>query len=209
MISMTTNAIAIHFGAGNIGRGFIGPLLVEAGYHVIFADINETLIEELDKEEEYRIHFLDPTKKRRPVTITNYSGVLTSDSGLITDFADPEVRLVTTSVGLAILPKIAPVIARGICGRCKAGKREALNIIACENGVGATEQLRQAVLEHLSGEDKQYLEEHVGFANCAVDRIVPPFKTDAPLDVGVESFHGTMHFPPCYNNSSDTHPLQR
>lgn len=201
---MTTNAIAIHFGAGNIGRGFIGPLLVEAGYHVIFADINETLIEELDNQEEYRIHFLDSTKKRRPMTVTNYSGVLTSNSTLIADFADPEVKLVTTSVGLAVLPKIAPVIARGISGRCRAGMKGALNIIACENGVGATEQLRQAVLEHLSQEEKQYVEEYVGFANCTVDRIVPPFKTDAPLDVGVESFYGTTHFPPRYNNSSDT-----
>lgn len=186
---MSTNATAIHFGAGNIGRGFIGPLLADGGYHVIFADINETLIDELDNQDEYRIHFLDPTKKRRPMTMTNYSGVLTNNSSLITDFANPEVKLVTTSVGLAVLPKIAPVIARGISERRKAGRKEALNVIACENGVGATEQLHQAVLKHLSQEDKQHVGNYVGFANCAVDRIVPPFETDAPLDVGVESFY--------------------
>src|SRR5690606_994685 len=39
--------IAALFGAGNIGRGFIGLLLHEAGYEVVFADVNAALIGEL------------------------------------------------------------------------------------------------------------------------------------------------------------------
>lgn len=185
-----TNRIAIHFGAGNIGRGFIGPLLAQADYHVVFADINESLIDELDNQDEYRVHFLEKRKKSA-MKVTNYSGVLTSDDGLIKNLADPETTLVTTSVGIAVLPKIAPTIAEGISARRKEGIQAPVNVIACENGVGATEQLRQAVYEHLSEEDKQYVEKYIGFANCAVDRIVPPFENDTPLDVGVELFYGT------------------
>ncbi|GJJ16320.1 hypothetical protein Clacol_010618 [Clathrus columnatus] len=177
-----TKGTAIHFGAGNIGRGFIGPLLVEAGYHVIFADVNDTLINSLNNRQEYQVHFLEP-RKRRPMTVSNYSGILSTNDSLIKAFANDEMRIVTTSVGIAVLPKIAPAIAKGIAARRKAGTKAALNIIACENGIGATEQLKEALLEDLSKEDKQYVEKYIGFANCAVDRIVPPFENQSsPLD---------------------------
>ena len=47
---------AIHFGAGNIGRGFVGLLLHEAGYEVVFADVNSTLIDALHAAPSYEVH---------------------------------------------------------------------------------------------------------------------------------------------------------
>ena len=41
--------------------------------------------------------------------------------------------LITTAVGPAVLPKIAPTIARGLEARVASGKHAPLNIIACEN----------------------------------------------------------------------------
>ena len=43
---------ALHFGAGNIGRGFIGKIISEAGYEVVFADVNDKVIDQLNIDHE-------------------------------------------------------------------------------------------------------------------------------------------------------------
>ena len=40
---------AIHFGAGKIGRGFIGALLSQAGYEVCFAEADPQLVDEINR----------------------------------------------------------------------------------------------------------------------------------------------------------------
>ena len=44
---------AIQFGAGNIGRGFIGAVLEKAGYHVVFADVNEQIVDRINRDKGY------------------------------------------------------------------------------------------------------------------------------------------------------------
>ncbi len=175
---------AIQFGAGNIGRGFIGALLANAGYHVVFADVNEQMINALNEQKSYNIHILDLEKSVQ--TITNVSGCMSNGTEIIDEIATAEI--ITTAVGPNVLKFIAPTIAQGIEARRNAGAG-ALNIIACENMVGATSHLQEQVESHLSEEGKAYAQEHIGFANCSVDRIVPPFQGDNLLDVGVEAFH--------------------
>lgn len=175
---------AVQFGAGNIGRGFIGALLSQASYHVVFADINEQMINELNEKNSYQIHILD--LEQRQETITNVSGVLSNSPDVITEIAEADI--VTTAVGPNVLKIIASTIAKGIEARKEQGKG-ALNIIACENMVGGSKHLEEQVYSHLSEAGKAYAEEFVGFANCSVDRIVPPYQGDNLLDVGVESFY--------------------
>ena len=176
---------AIQFGAGNIGRGFIGAVLSEAGYHVVFADVNMEVIDRINKDGAYTVHIMDV--ESRDVRISNISGVDSGGGEIVDEIVRAEI--ITTAVGLRILPFIAPAIAKGIAARRAAGVGEPLNVIACENGIRATSQLREEVYKHLSTEEAAWCDAHVGFADCSVDRIVPPVRSENPIDVVVENFY--------------------
>ncbi|MGN0092807.1 MAG: mannitol-1-phosphate 5-dehydrogenase, partial [Alistipes sp.] len=178
---------AIQFGAGNIGRGFIGAVLEQAGYHVVFADVNQTVIDKINEDKTYTVHIMDVECVEQK--ITNISGVNSTTDAVIAEIADGQTELLTTAVGVMILPRIAPAVAKGIAARRKAGIEKPLNIIACENAVRASSQLREHVLGNLEGEDKAYCEKYVGFPDCSVDRIVPPVRSENPIDVVVEAYY--------------------
>lgn len=176
---------AIQFGAGNIGRGFIGALLSKAGYHVVFADVNKEVIDKINEDKKYTIHVMDVNCEE--IVVENISGVISINDEILDEIKEAEI--ITTAVGLVVLPRIAPTIAKGIQLRKEAGIKTPLNIIACENAIKASSQLKAEVEKCLSEEEKAYLEEFVGFPDCSVDRIVPPVKSENILDVVVEKFY--------------------
>ena len=176
---------AIMIGAGNIGRGFIGALLERSGYHVTFADVVEELISAINQRKSYTVHIQD--KECAEWTVTNISGISSAGPELA-DAIGGDCELITTAVGLRILPIVAKPIAAGIRARKEAGSTQILNVVACENAIRGTSQLREAVYANLSEDEQAYATEYVGFADCAVDRIVPKASFENPLDVAVEQY---------------------
>ena len=176
---------AIQFGAGNIGRGFIGSLLSKAGYHVVFADVNTEIIDKINKDKEYTIHVMDTVCSEEKVN--DISGVISINNEIYKEIVEAEI--ITTAVGPVVLPRIAPTIAKGIALRKEKGIKTYLNIIACENAIKASSQLEEEVKKYLNEEEIEYLKEFVGFPNCSVDRIVPPVKSENILDVVVENYY--------------------
>ena len=49
---------AVMYGAGNIGRGFIGALLSQAGYRVSFVDVADPVVQELRTREKYPVRYV-------------------------------------------------------------------------------------------------------------------------------------------------------
>ena len=176
---------AIQFGAGNIGRGFIGAVLSEAGYHVVFADVNELVVNKINEDGKYTVAIMDTECTEQ--VITNISAVDSRSPELAKEIA--QAQIVTTAVGLGILPRIAGALAAGIAERHAQGNTETLNVVACENGLRASSQLKDHVYSHLTDEQKAYADEYIGFPDCSVDRIVPPIKSENPIDVVVEKFY--------------------
>ncbi|TWT27048.1 mannitol-1-phosphate 5-dehydrogenase [Planomicrobium sp. CPCC 101110] len=174
----------VHFGAGNIGRGFIGALFSESGYHVTFVDIAEQVINKLNDEQQYEVKLA--TAQEETTTIKNVSGLnnLTQENEVIE--AIQQATYLTTAIGPNILPRIAPLIAKGIAKRAGATD-DKLYVIACENQIGATDILKNHVMDHLDDETKKALEGKVYFFNSAVDRIVP-IQDQSSLDVLVEPY---------------------
>lgn len=176
---------AIQFGAGNIGRGFIGALLSKAGYHVVFADVNTEIINKINSDKKYTIHVMDTICSEEE--ISNISGVISTSDEIYKEIVEAEI--ITTAVGPVVLPRIAPTISKGIALRKEKGIKTYLNIIACENAIKASSQLEEEVKKYLNEEEIEYLKEFVGFPNCSVDRIVPPVKSENILDVVVENYY--------------------
>ncbi|WP_299998802.1 mannitol-1-phosphate 5-dehydrogenase [uncultured Cedecea sp.] len=177
---------ALHFGAGNIGRGFIGKLLADAGFQLTFADVNPVLLDAINARHSYQVHVVG--EEQQIDTVSNVNAVSSIGEEVVELIA--EVDLITTAVGPVVLERIAPTLAQGLVLRRARGNETPLNIIACENMVRGTSQLKEHVKLALSGDDWTWVEQHIGFVDSAVDRIVPPSEsaTNDPLEVTVETF---------------------
>ncbi len=177
---------AVHFGAGNIGRGFIGLLLSQAGYEVVFADVNEHVVAALKERGEYSVVLAG---ERRETTVVRGVTALNSNAdneALVRAVA--EADLVTTAVGVSVLKHIAGTVAEGVALRLQHSDAKPLHVIACENAIGASSQLKELVYSRLGEESRVRADRTVAFPDAAVDRIVPQQSHKDILKVVVEPF---------------------
>ncbi|HFU4054486.1 TPA: mannitol-1-phosphate 5-dehydrogenase [Streptococcus suis] len=178
---------AVHFGAGNIGRGFIGEILFENGFEIAFVDVNETIIDALNQRHAYEIEIAE--EGQRHIAVSGVRGINNRQNPEEVVAALATADLVTTAIGPNILPFIAGLVAEGIEARRQAGNTQPLDVLACENMIGGSTFLYEEVKKHLSEEGLAYAAEFVGFPNAAVDRIVPAQSHEDPLFVVVEPFN--------------------
>lgn len=174
---------AVHFGAGNIGRGFVGLLLHEGGYDLVFSDVAGALVDAINDTDSYTVHEAGPGGVDR--VVTGYRAVNSAEDpdAVATEVAAADV--VTCAVGPTVLRFIAPAIVAGLARR--SPDRAPLKVMACENAIGATDQLR-AEIEKAAGDDAVELLARAVFANTAVDRIVPAQPEGGGVDVTVEPY---------------------
>ncbi|KAI5308399.1 hypothetical protein KEM55_005830 [Ascosphaera atra] len=185
--NMPMNKKAIHFGAGNIGRGFVGEFLHESGFEVVFVDVMDAVINSLQKTPSYTVTEISEQGERK-LTIDNYRAInsKTNMDDVIKEISTADV--ITCAVGPNILPRIAPAIAAGIDQR-DSNRMKPVAVIACENAIGATDTLHQYIKEKTPDSRRQTLYSRARFANSAIDRIVPAQDPGSGLNVKIEKYY--------------------
>ncbi|MGO3602487.1 MAG: mannitol-1-phosphate 5-dehydrogenase [Enterococcus malodoratus] len=157
---------AVHFGAGNIGRGFIGQILHQNGFELCFVDTNETLIQQLNKAGGYSIEIIDEDATTDFIDqVTALNSITETEKVLI---AIEEADILTTSVGANNLVRIAPVIAQGLSKRFE--QKRSLNILANENVINASDILKKEVYALLTEAEQTTFDQYAYFVNTAIDR---------------------------------------
>lgn len=183
---------ALQFGAGNIGRGFMGQLFYEAGYRICFVDAVAALVDSLKEAGAYPLRLLDAkTRKEIEMTIDRIDAYSTGEPEKVAgEIARCDV--VGTAVGVKNLAGIAPLLAEGIVRR-RTESGDPLDIYLCENMLDAAEQLKGHAFALLSEEDAAWAEDHIGFVGTTVARMVPQARPEVlkenPLMVIADSYH--------------------
>lgn len=180
---------AVMYGAGNIGRGFIGQIFSHSGYELCFIDVAEKVIEAINREGRYPVRILSNDSS----TDIWIEGVTAID-GRNEEAASDTIAgadIMATAVGVRVLPFIAPVIARGLKKRF-AGSAGPLNIIICENLIDANKALESLIKNNLNGEEQKIFDERVGLVEASIGRMVPlqtpEMQEGNPLRVCVEAY---------------------
>jgi len=181
---------AVIYGAGNIGRGFIGQLFSLSGYEVVFLDINAAVIDRLNVDRSYPLRLVSAGESRETI-IENVRGVDSSNIGAAAvEIATADIM--ATAVGAGVLPRIAPVIAKGLEVRWQQGNAAPLNILICENLPNAHKVLESLLLEKLDGRLHALFHERVGLVEASIGRMVPAATVEMqegnPLRVWAEPY---------------------
>ncbi len=162
--------IAVQFGAGSIGRGFLGQLYFEAGLEIVFVDILPDLVDLLNCPGGYRIRIVG--NGARDIRVAPVRALLATDLPAIAD-ALAQADMVATAVGAASLPDVAPVLAEGLVKRFHAGGKP-LNVLTCENLRSASAVLHRHVLQSLPAGVPVDALAQVRFVHTVISRMVPP-----------------------------------
>jgi len=181
--------LIVIFGAGKIGRSFIGQLFSRSGYEVVFLDVDTQLVHDLNQKKEYNV-IIKEQQKDTLLRVSNVRAVAIQDrKAVIQEIAHSS--LLAVSVGKLAFPKIIPLIGEGIRERYRLFPNCSLDIIIAENLRTAT-QIIKPQLKAILGKNFP-LEKLVGLVETSIGKMVPlmtpaDLKED-PLQVFAESYN--------------------
>ena len=181
---------ALIYGAGNIGRGFIGKTFSESGYEVCFVDVDKNIVNELNEKQQYPVKVVS-NETSYEETVHHVRAVDGRDEERVAKEI-AETDIIATAVGVNVLKHIVKPLSLGIIKRKTLGKPP-VNIIICENLIDADKYLRKMILSEIGETNTEWLDENVGIIKASIGRMVPvmteAMKEGNPLKVWVEPYN--------------------
>ncbi len=161
---------AVIFGAGNIGRSFIGSIFSSNGLHVVFVDADPALVREINRKKQYRIIIKKNETADRELLVKNITALHSSEEDKIVSSL-VSCDICATAVGQGALPKVVPLLAKGIKERLKHTSVP-LDIIIAENIRGGADYFKQIMEENgLTGNE-------AGLVETSIGKMVPIMKQE-------------------------------
>lgn len=176
------------FGAGKIGRSFIGQLFSTGGYEVIFVDVFKPMIDELNRRGKYTVVIKD--EKESKIEVENVKGIYAgNEEQVINEICSAEI--VATAVGQTGLQGIFPLLAKGLNGRFRKNPAQPLDIIIAENLRKAAGYFKTELKKHLP--DDYPFEQLLGLVETSIGKMVPIMTKkdleDDPLQIFAEPYN--------------------
>ena len=155
----------LQFGAGNIGRSFIGQLFARAGWAVTFVDIDARIVAELNRRRCYPVVIKHPDGREERIEVTGVDAIHGTDRQAVVE-AVRSADLIATSVGTGALPRVTEVIAEGLQLRGSS-----VSIILAENIRNGATVVREQLQQHLP-HDSAVLS-RTGLVETSIGKMVP------------------------------------
>jgi mannitol-1-phosphate 5-dehydrogenase len=189
------------FGAGKIGRSFVGQLFSRSGYEVVFVDINRKLIDELNDKQEYKV-IIKSDSADEVLLIKNVRGVCLTDSlQVISELSTSSIAAL--SVGQQGLPDALPLIALALIKRRELFGDWPLDFIIAENMRNSDHYLYEELARYLPVDYPIY--ELVGLVETSIGKMVPIMSQkdmeEDPLQVFAEPYNTLIVAKKGFKNS--------
>ncbi|MDY0288370.1 MAG: mannitol-1-phosphate 5-dehydrogenase [Sphaerochaeta sp.] len=175
----------VQWGAGNIGRSFIGQVFANSGYAVTFVDIDTPLITALNEQSSYVVRFVSGDASRE----LRIEGVRAVDARHQHEVGEAIVQadLMGVSVGKSVWPHIASSLALAIAERYKEKPDTPIDIILAENIHHASSFVSALLLPHLP-KDFPFAT-YVGLIETSIGKMVPIQDGGDPLTLRAEPYN--------------------
>ncbi len=135
---------AVVIGAGQSGRGYVARYLYEKDYEITFVDEKKELVDLLEEDRAFSIHFYH--MDRTPVYVNGFHAYTTYSEEARK--AIGEADYVFTAVGEQNLGDVAKQLKEGM-----EGKQKRTVVITCENGINPGKVMREHMQKEQIGAD--------------------------------------------------------